>query len=166
LAIGRFVPEPFEIAGRTITPQNLYIGLFVIGTSESYYERQVRGRCNGSVRGAKHREAQWPCSAQLSAVLFAETARSVRTCERGSAMIIKHLCRRDRERALTCTGLPLLWWSAPLSTFFWLVGSSGCLVGAHAGLLEPGVEACVSFLYFFGHYRSCLPLPAILIGPP
>ena len=38
-------------------------------------------------------------------------------------------------------GLPLLWWSAPLSTFFWLVGSSGCLVGAHAGLLEPGVEA-------------------------
>lgn len=101
LAIGRFVPEPFEIAGRTITPQNLYIGLFVIGTSESYYERQVRGRCNGSVRGAKHREAQWSCSAQLSAVLFAETARSVRTCERGSAMIIKHLCRRDRERALT-----------------------------------------------------------------
>lgn len=31
LAIGRFVPEPLEIAGKTITPQNLYIGLFVIG---------------------------------------------------------------------------------------------------------------------------------------
>ena len=33
LAIGRFVPEPIEFAGKTITPQNLYIGLFVIGTS-------------------------------------------------------------------------------------------------------------------------------------
>jgi hypothetical protein len=31
LAIGRFVPEPIEIAGKTITPQNLYIGLFVVG---------------------------------------------------------------------------------------------------------------------------------------
>lgn len=39
------------------------------------------------------------------------------------------------------TGLPLLWFAAPLSTFFWLVGSSGCLVGAHAGLMEPGVES-------------------------
>lgn len=68
LAISKFVPEPIEIAGKTITPQNCYIGLFVIG-------------------------------------------------------------------------LPLLWWSAPLSTFFWLVGSSGCLIGAHAGLLEPGVES-------------------------
>ena len=35
LAIGRFVPEPIEFAGKTITPQNLYIGLFVIGTSIS-----------------------------------------------------------------------------------------------------------------------------------
>ena len=34
LAIGRFVPEPIELAGKTITPQNLYIGLFVIGTSD------------------------------------------------------------------------------------------------------------------------------------
>ncbi|KAI9633500.1 ER to Golgi transport-related protein [Dioszegia hungarica] len=68
LAIGRFVHEPIEFAGKVITPQNLYIGLFVIG-------------------------------------------------------------------------LPLLWWAAPLSTFFWLVGSSGCIVGAHAGLLEPGVES-------------------------
>ncbi|KAK4683770.1 PRA1 family protein 1, partial [Tremellales sp. Uapishka_1] len=68
LSIGRFVPEPIEISGKVITPQNLYTGLFVVG-------------------------------------------------------------------------LPLLWFAAPLSTFFWLVGSSGCLIGAHAGLLEPGVES-------------------------
>ncbi|ODN82923.1 hypothetical protein L202_01171 [Cryptococcus amylolentus CBS 6039] len=68
LAINRFVPEPIEFNGKTITPQNLYVGLFVIG-------------------------------------------------------------------------IPLLWFAAPISTFFWLVGSSGCLVGAHAGLLEPGVES-------------------------
>ncbi|WRT70684.1 uncharacterized protein IL334_007682 [Kwoniella shivajii] len=68
LGINRFVPEPFEFNGKVITPQNLYIGLFVIG-------------------------------------------------------------------------IPLLWIAAPISTFFWLVGSSGCVVGAHAGLLEPGVES-------------------------
>ncbi|RSH85279.1 hypothetical protein EHS25_005086 [Saitozyma podzolica] len=68
IAINRFANEPFEFQGRTITPQNLYIALFVIG-------------------------------------------------------------------------LPVLWWAAPLSTFFWLVGSSACVVGAHAGLLEPGVES-------------------------
>ncbi|WWC92274.1 uncharacterized protein L201_007228 [Kwoniella dendrophila CBS 6074] len=68
LSINRFVPEPIEFNGKVITPQNLYIGLFVIG-------------------------------------------------------------------------IPLLWLAAPISTFFWLVGSSGCLIGAHAGLLEPGVES-------------------------
>ncbi|WVF68067.1 hypothetical protein IAT40_002830 [Kwoniella sp. CBS 6097] len=68
LAINRFVPEPIEFNGKVITPQNLYIGLFVIG-------------------------------------------------------------------------IPLLWFAAPISTFFWLVGSSGCIIGAHAGLLEPGVES-------------------------
>ncbi|KAK6906638.1 hypothetical protein I204_00553 [Kwoniella mangroviensis CBS 8886] len=68
LSINRFVPEPIEFNGKVVTPQNLYIGLFVIG-------------------------------------------------------------------------IPLLWLAAPISTFFWLVGSSGCLVGAHAGLLEPGVES-------------------------
>ncbi|WOO79326.1 PRA1-like protein [Vanrija pseudolonga] len=66
--ISRFVPEPIEFNGKTITPQNLYTTLFVIG-------------------------------------------------------------------------LPLLYFSAPFSTFFWLVGSSGCIIGAHAGFLEPGVES-------------------------
>ncbi|WWC65072.1 uncharacterized protein I303_107686 [Kwoniella dejecticola CBS 10117] len=68
LSINRFVPEPIEFNGKVITPQNLYVGLFVIG-------------------------------------------------------------------------IPLLWIAAPISTFFWLVGSSGCVIGAHAGLLEPGVES-------------------------
>jgi len=62
------VVEPIEFGGKTITPQNLYTGLFVIG-------------------------------------------------------------------------IPLLWFAAPISTFFWLVGSSGCVIGAHAGLMEPGVES-------------------------
>jgi hypothetical protein len=62
------VVEPIEFAGKVITPQNLYMGLFIIG-------------------------------------------------------------------------IPLLWFAAPISTFFWLVGSSGCVIGAHAGLMEPGVEA-------------------------
>lgn len=65
------VHEPIEFAGKVITPQNLYMGLFVIG-------------------------------------------------------------------------IPLLWFAAPISTFFWLVGSSGCVIGAHAGLMEPGVESYVT----------------------
>ncbi|KAI0256294.1 prenylated rab acceptor PRA1 [Lactifluus subvellereus] len=38
-------------------------------------------------------------------------------------------------------GLPLLWWSSPLGTFFWLVGASGVLILMHACLIEPGVES-------------------------
>jgi PRA1 family protein len=38
-------------------------------------------------------------------------------------------------------GLPLLWWSSPLGTFFWLVGASGVLIFAHASMIEPGVES-------------------------
>jgi PRA1 family protein 1 len=38
-------------------------------------------------------------------------------------------------------GLPLLWWSSPLGTFFWLVGASGVLIFGHACLIEPGVES-------------------------
>ncbi|KDQ57827.1 hypothetical protein JAAARDRAFT_35520 [Jaapia argillacea MUCL 33604] len=38
-------------------------------------------------------------------------------------------------------GLPLLWWSSPLGTFFWLVGASGFLILGHASLMEPGVES-------------------------
>ncbi|KAI0040009.1 prenylated rab acceptor PRA1 [Auriscalpium vulgare] len=38
-------------------------------------------------------------------------------------------------------GLPLLWWSSPLGTFFWLVGASGVLILAHACIIEPGIES-------------------------
>ncbi|KAL7410541.1 prenylated rab acceptor PRA1 [Mrakia frigida] len=38
-------------------------------------------------------------------------------------------------------GLPLLWISAPLSTLFWIVGSSMFLVLSHASFIEPGVES-------------------------
>ncbi|KZS98059.1 ER to Golgi transport-related protein [Sistotremastrum niveocremeum HHB9708] len=38
-------------------------------------------------------------------------------------------------------GIPLLWWSSPLGTFFWLVGASLFLVLSHACLIEPGVES-------------------------
>jgi len=38
-------------------------------------------------------------------------------------------------------GLPLLWWSSPLGTFFWLVGASGVLIFVHASIIEPGVES-------------------------
>jgi type IV secretory pathway TrbD component len=38
-------------------------------------------------------------------------------------------------------GIPMLWIAAPLSTVFWIVGSSACVVGAHAGIMEPGIES-------------------------
>lgn len=38
-------------------------------------------------------------------------------------------------------GLPLLWWSSPFQTFFYLVGSSAVLIVGHAALLEPGIES-------------------------
>jgi len=38
-------------------------------------------------------------------------------------------------------GIPLLWFSSPFMTFFWLVGASSCLIIGHACLIEPGVES-------------------------
>jgi len=43
--------------------------------------------------------------------------------------------------ALFCIGLPILWFAAPIATFFWLVGSSSVLIVGHAALMEPGVES-------------------------
>ncbi|CAD6569201.1 MAG: hypothetical protein CYPHOPRED_003129 [Cyphobasidiales sp. Tagirdzhanova-0007] len=37
-------------------------------------------------------------------------------------------------------GLPMLWFAAPLSTVFWIVGASSVLILGHASLLEPGVR--------------------------
>ncbi|KIK91351.1 hypothetical protein PAXRUDRAFT_830912 [Paxillus rubicundulus Ve08.2h10] len=42
---------------------------------------------------------------------------------------------------LFVVGLPLLWLSSPIMTFFWLVGASSCLILGHACLIEPGVES-------------------------
>ncbi|WVQ94882.1 hypothetical protein IAU59_001966 [Kwoniella sp. CBS 9459] len=43
--------------------------------------------------------------------------------------------------ALFVIGIPLLWFASPVSTFFWLVGSSAILILGHAVLMEPGVES-------------------------
>ncbi|WVQ84734.1 hypothetical protein IAT38_006891 [Cryptococcus sp. DSM 104549] len=43
--------------------------------------------------------------------------------------------------ALFVIGLPLLWIASPVSTFFWLVGSSAILIIGHAVLMEPGIES-------------------------
>jgi len=38
-------------------------------------------------------------------------------------------------------GIPLLWFSSPLSTLFWIVGAAGILIVAHASVMEPGIES-------------------------
>lgn len=38
-------------------------------------------------------------------------------------------------------GIPLLWWSSPLGTFFWLVGASAFVILGHAVIMEPGIES-------------------------
>ncbi|KII92742.1 hypothetical protein PLICRDRAFT_37541 [Plicaturopsis crispa FD-325 SS-3] len=38
-------------------------------------------------------------------------------------------------------GIPLLWWSSPIMTFFWLVGASAVLILGHASVIEPGIES-------------------------
>jgi len=42
---------------------------------------------------------------------------------------------------LLVIGIPLLWISAPIWTFFWIVGASVVLILFHACLIEPGVES-------------------------
>ncbi|KAJ7045762.1 prenylated rab acceptor PRA1 [Mycena alexandri] len=42
---------------------------------------------------------------------------------------------------LFCIGIPLLIFSGPIGTLFWLVGSSSIIIIAHAILIEPGVES-------------------------
>jgi len=54
----------------------------------------------------------------------------------GRTITQKHL-----YTGLFVIGIPLLWFASPVSTFFWLVGSSAILIIAHACLMEPGVES-------------------------
>ncbi|KAJ7178368.1 prenylated rab acceptor PRA1 [Mycena crocata] len=42
---------------------------------------------------------------------------------------------------LFCIGIPLLIFSGPFSTLFWLVGASGIVIIGHAVMIEPGVES-------------------------
>ncbi len=44
---------------------------------------------------------------------------------------------------LMIIGIPLLWFAAPLSALFWLVGSSAVCILGHASVMEPGVERYV-----------------------
>ncbi|GAA5876360.1 hypothetical protein JCM16303_003507 [Sporobolomyces ruberrimus] len=55
----------------------------------------------------------------------------------GSTVITQKNC----YTALFVIGLPILWFAAPIATFFWLVGSSAVLILGHAAMLEPGVES-------------------------
>ncbi|GJN90965.1 hypothetical protein Rhopal_003979-T1 [Rhodotorula paludigena] len=48
---------------------------------------------------------------------------------------------RHLYMVLLIVGIPILWLSAPLSAFFWLVGSSSVLILGHAAIVEPGVES-------------------------
>ena len=38
-------------------------------------------------------------------------------------------------------GIPLLWFSSPFSTVFWLIGASAVLILGHATIMEPGIES-------------------------
>lgn len=51
------------------------------------------------------------------------------------------ITQKSLYTALFVIGLPLLWIASPVSTFFWLVGSSAILILGHAVLMEPGVES-------------------------
>lgn len=51
------------------------------------------------------------------------------------------ITQKSLYTALFLIGFPLLWIASPVSTFFWLVGSSAILILGHAVLMEPGVES-------------------------
>ncbi|ADV21453.1 hypothetical protein I315_03425 [Cryptococcus gattii Ru294] len=51
------------------------------------------------------------------------------------------ITQKSLYTALFVIGFPLLWIASPVSTFFWLVGSSAILILGHAVLMEPGVES-------------------------
>ena len=51
------------------------------------------------------------------------------------------ITQKSLYTALFVIGLPLLWFSSPISTFFWLVGASSVLILGHATVIEPGIES-------------------------
>ncbi|KAF7376359.1 PRA1 family protein [Mycena sanguinolenta] len=42
---------------------------------------------------------------------------------------------------LFCIGIPLLIFSGPFGTLFWLIGASAIVIIGHAVMIEPGVES-------------------------
>lgn len=91
-----------------------------------------------------------PQSVELTCILSPRTLRDRRKGHHPSEPLRRSIRYRYVElltmlrhsiRADILLGIPLLWFAAPISTFFWLVGSSGCVIGAHAGLMEPGIES-------------------------
>lgn len=51
------------------------------------------------------------------------------------------MTQKSLYTGLFVIGIPLLWFSSPLGTFFWLVGASSFLILGHASLMEPGIES-------------------------
>ncbi|WVQ75727.1 hypothetical protein IAR50_005357 [Cryptococcus sp. DSM 104548] len=51
------------------------------------------------------------------------------------------ITQKSLYTALFVIGIPILYIASPVSTFFWLVGSSAILILGHAVLMEPGVES-------------------------
>ncbi|KAI0823727.1 prenylated rab acceptor PRA1 [Trametes gibbosa] len=51
------------------------------------------------------------------------------------------ITQKSLYSALFIIGIPLLWFSSPFSTFFWLVGASAVLILGHASMMEPGIES-------------------------
>ncbi|KAI0630329.1 prenylated rab acceptor PRA1 [Trametes polyzona] len=51
------------------------------------------------------------------------------------------ITQKSLYTGLFVVGIPLLWFSSPFSTFFWLVGASAVLILGHACIMEPGIES-------------------------
>jgi len=43
-------------------------------------------------------------------------------------------------------GIPIIWFAAPIWTFFWIIGASSAIIFTHASFMEPGVESEYSTL--------------------
>ena len=53
------------------------------------------------------------------------------------------MTQKSLYTGLFVIGIPMLWFAAPLSTVFWIVGASSVLILGHASMLEPGVVSCI-----------------------
>ncbi len=51
------------------------------------------------------------------------------------------ITQKSLYSGLFIIGIPLLWFSSPFSTVFWLVGASAVFIRGHASIMEPGIES-------------------------